>query len=179
MNSAQESGPYLAPTQQSGREFIRRGMQGEVIMLNLLRFRETADYSTAPELAPESPIRGAEAFERYLHHTLPFLHQSGGDLMFLGAGGSFLIGPEHEKWDVVMLVCQSSAESFLAFAQNQEYLAGLGHRTAAVEDSRLLPLSRIGGSSYNLSALGERPSRPALNEAGGKFVCQGAGARAG
>ena len=64
--------------------------------------------------------------------------------MFLGSGGSFLIGPEHEKWDLVMLVRQSSAESFLAFAENKDYLAGLGHRTAAVEDSRLLPLSRIG-----------------------------------
>lgn len=143
MMVAPASAPYLAPTQQSGREFIRRGMQGEVIMLNLLRFRETADYSAAPELAPESPIRGAEAFDRYIRHTLPFLHQSGGDLIFLGAGGSFLIGPAHERWDLVMLVRQSSAEAFLAFAENQECMAGLGHRTAAVEDSRLLPLSQI------------------------------------
>lgn len=143
MRAAPASGPYLAPTQQSGREFIMRGMQGEVIMLNLLRFRETAHYSSAPELAPESPICGAEAFRRYIHHTLPFLHQSGGDLMFLGEGGSFLIGPEHERWDLVMLVRQSSAEAFLAFTENQECMAGLGHRTAAVEDSRLLPLSPI------------------------------------
>lgn len=143
MSPAHEKGPFLMPTIQAGRKFVRRGLQGEVIMLNLLRFREKADYSKAPELAPESPIRGAEAFDRYLRHTLPFLHQSGGDLMFLGSGGSFLIGPEHEKWDLVMLVRQSSAESFLAFAENKDYLAGLGHRTAAVEDSRLLPLSRI------------------------------------
>ena len=143
MMATPESGPYLVPTQPSGREFIRRGMQGEVIMLNLLRFRETADYSSAPELAPESPIRGAEAFDRYIRHTLPFLHQSGGELMFLGAGGSFLIGPELERWDLVMLVRQSSAEAFLAFAENQDCMAGHGHRTAAVEDSRLLPLSQI------------------------------------
>ncbi len=143
MMATQDSGPYLTPTQQAGRELIRRGLQGELIMLNLLRFRETADYSTAPELAPESHIRGAEAFDRYLRHTLPFLHQSGGDLLFLASGGSFLIGPEHERWDRVMLVRQSSVESFLAFAENQQYLAGLGHRTAALEDSRLLPLSQI------------------------------------
>jgi hypothetical protein len=143
MMAAPASGPYLAPTQQSGRDFVRRGMKGEVIMLNLLRFRETADYSAAPELAPDSPIRGAEAFDRYISHTLPFLRQSGGDLLFLGAGGPFLIGPEHERWDLVMLVRQSSAEAFLAFAENPDCMAGLGHRTAAVEDSRLLPLSQI------------------------------------
>ena len=29
---------------------------------------------------------------------------------------------------------------FMAFASNEAYLAGIGHRTAALEDSRLLPL---------------------------------------
>ncbi|WP_315834508.1 hypothetical protein [Bradyrhizobium prioriisuperbiae] len=60
--------------------------------------------------------------------------------MFLGAGGSFLIGPADESWDLVMLVRQSSVQSFLDFAADAAYLAGLGHRTAAVADSRLLPL---------------------------------------
>jgi hypothetical protein len=40
-----------------------------------------------------------------------------------------------------MLVRQSSVQSFMAFAGNTAYLAGLGHRTAALEDSRLLPLA--------------------------------------
>jgi len=39
-----------------------------------------------------------------------------------------------------MLVEQASAASFLAFAGDPAYLAGIGHRTAALEDSRLLPL---------------------------------------
>lgn len=39
-----------------------------------------------------------------------------------------------------MLVRQRSVSDFIAFASNQEYLAGTGHRTAALEDSRLLPL---------------------------------------
>ena len=39
-----------------------------------------------------------------------------------------------------MLVQQSSVQAFMAFAAHKAYLAGIGHRTAAVEDSRLLPL---------------------------------------
>lgn len=39
-----------------------------------------------------------------------------------------------------MLVRQASAASFLEFASNKEYLSGIGHRIAALEDSRLLPL---------------------------------------
>lgn len=62
---------YLEPTQESGRAFVMRGMQGGVVMLNLLRFRETADYSANLELAPKTPISGAEAFDHYICHTLP------------------------------------------------------------------------------------------------------------
>lgn len=33
----------------------------------------------------------------------------------------------------------------MAFAQHEAYLQGIGHRTAALEDSRLLPLTEING----------------------------------
>lgn len=135
--------PYLSPTQEAGRDFVTRGLAGPVIMLNLLRFREVADYSASPELVPIAPISGEEAFRRYVVHTLPFLSRSGGELLFLGAGGPFLIGPETERWDQVALVRQASVRSFLAFADDEGYLAGLGHRTAALADSRLLPLTQL------------------------------------
>ena len=65
---------YLQPTQAAGRDFIQRGLKGPVVMLNLLRLRAIADYSAFPELAPATPITGAEAFRRYIDHTLPHLH---------------------------------------------------------------------------------------------------------
>ena len=131
---------YLEPTQEAGRNFVQRGIEGIVVMLNLLRFRDVADYGANPELAPPTPISGAQAFDRYISHTLPFLKESGGDLAFLGAGGAFLIGPGDERWDLAMLVRQASIHSFIAFASHEPCRAGLGHRTAAIEDSRLLPL---------------------------------------
>lgn len=42
-----------------------------------------------------------------------------------------------------MLVRQKDVAAFLAFASHGPYLAGMGHRTAASEDSRLLPLSEV------------------------------------
>jgi uncharacterized protein (DUF1330 family) len=141
--TAHEHVRYLEPTQNAGRDFMMRGIEGEVVMLNLLRFRKVADYSEHPELASETPVSGADAYKRYMTHTLPFLKDSGGDMLFLGRGGPFLIGPEDEQWDCAMLVRQSSVQSFIDFASNPAYLAGLGHRTAAVEDSRLLPLTEL------------------------------------
>jgi uncharacterized protein (DUF1330 family) len=134
---------YLQPTEAAGRALFKRAIAGEVVMLNLLRFRDVADYSAHPALQPARPISGAEAFDRYIAHTLPYLKDSGGELMFMGDGGSFLIGPENERWDRAMLVRQSSVASFIAFASNEAYLAGLGHRDAAIEDSRLLPLVEL------------------------------------
>jgi hypothetical protein len=69
---------YLAPTQSAGRLFVRRGIKGPVVMLNLPRFRDVAGYSATPELAPAARISGTEAFDRFIQHTLPFLRESGG-----------------------------------------------------------------------------------------------------
>ncbi len=134
---------YLEPTQESGRAFFMRGISGKVVMLNLLRFRAVADYSATPELAPEQPVSGEDAYRRYMSHTMPYLEKSGGRLLFYGRGGSYLIGPSDERWDAAMLVEQSSPAAFMAFASDVGYLAGIGHRTAALADSRLLPLEDL------------------------------------
>jgi len=144
---------YLQPTQDTGRALVQRNLQGPVVMLNLLRFRRLADYSVHPELAPSQPITGAQAYDRYIAHTLPILKESGGELLFLGEGGPWFIGPEDETWDRAMLIRQNSIESFFAFATDKAYLAGIGHRAAALEDSRLLPLSGISHSAESLLSL--------------------------
>ncbi|MFN3475447.1 MAG: DUF1330 domain-containing protein [Blastomonas sp.] len=134
---------YLDVTQAAGRDFMMRGISGPVIMLNLLRFRTMADYTAAPDLAPDEPISGRDAFMRYMEHTLPFLTASGGSVEYLGDGGPWLIGPADERWDAAMLIRQASVEAFIAWNSDAAYLAGIGHRTAALEDSRLLPTTAL------------------------------------
>jgi len=131
---------YMEPTREQGAALFQRNITGEVVMLNLLRFREVADYSANPELDPGKPVSGKDAFQKYVEFTTPFLEKSGGELLFLGEGGHFFIGPTDERWDAVMLVKQHSVESFVEFASNTDYLSGIGHRTAALSDSRLLPI---------------------------------------
>ena len=129
---------FLHPTGHAGAALCARNITGSVVMLNMLRFRDIADYCA--ELKPSTPISGRNAFQGYVDHTMPFLEQSGGELLFLGLGGAFFIGPEEEHCDAVMLVRQRSLHSFMAFASDAGYLAGVGHRDAALIDSRLLPL---------------------------------------
>lgn len=132
--------PYLEPTEEAALALIARQIDGPITMLNLLRFRAIADYTEAPALAPDEPISGADAYRLYTEWTLPHLIVTGGEVLFEGTGGPFFIGPTSERWDHALLVRQESLDDFFGFASNPEYLAGIGHRTAAIEDSRLLPI---------------------------------------
>lgn len=131
---------HVDVNQQTAGEFFSDPPEGPIVMLNLLRFREAADYTDFPELAPATPLSGAAAYRRYMAHAEPFLRAVGGEVVFLGAGGLPLIGPRHERWDLVLLVRYPSADAFLSFSANDAYLEGLGHRFAALADSRLLPM---------------------------------------
>jgi uncharacterized protein (DUF1330 family) len=131
---------HLSATPESIAAFAERGISGPVTMLNLLRFREVADYRETPELSPDEPITGERAYEIYSAHTLPLLAAVGGEPILVGSGGEFLIGPHDEVWDWVLLVRYPDVQAFLAMTQNPEYMTGAGHRTAALADSRLLAI---------------------------------------
>jgi hypothetical protein len=139
---------HLDPTDENVAALLRRQLDGPLVMLNLLRLRDVADYRDHPDLAPPEPISGREAYRRYVDHTRPHLEASGGSVLFLGDGGAWFVGPPEERWDLAMLVRQNSLADFFAFADNPAYLAGIGHRTAALEDSRLLPLVALDADSW-------------------------------
>ena len=130
---------YLDVSPQQGARFFGSPEAGELVMLNLLRFRERADYSHAPELEPAGGVSGREAYHLYMAGMEPLLQASGGAVLYSGSAGTFLIGPDDEQWDHVLLVQQASKASFLAFASDPESQRITAHRTAAIRDSRLLP----------------------------------------
>ena len=134
---------YLDPTDEAAIHLFTKPIKNDVYMLNLLRFKTQADYSHHPQLAPMQPISGKEAYMRYVEATLPFLRESGGDITLIGQCDRFFIGPADEHWDLAMIIKQRSLNDFLAFASNPSYLEILGHRVAALEDSRLLPIEAL------------------------------------
>ena len=50
-------------------------------MLNLLRYKEKADYSQHENLKPEAEISGEEAYQIYIEKTLPELHKAGSKII--------------------------------------------------------------------------------------------------
>lgn len=135
---------YIDASPEAGKEFYQNFHdKGKVVMLNLLKFRSTADYKNLEELKPTKNITGEEAYQLYMESILPELEGAGSRIIYFGKSRNFLIGPDSEKWDAVLLVEHESVLKFMEFAQNPNYLKKAGHRTAALEDSRLLPTNEI------------------------------------
>lgn len=112
--------------------------RGAVTMLNLLRYRDDADYNAHPD---ETPCSGREAYARYAARALDCVREAGGRVVFQGAAAACVIGPDDEAWDDVLLVEYPSVEAFLAMIRAPRYQAFVHHRTAALADSRLVPIS--------------------------------------
>ena len=130
---------YLDVSPEAGARYFGQPQQGPIVMLNMLRFREQAVFPEGK--APGQTMTGEQAYQLYIKHTAPLIKKSGGEVLFYGTGAHFLIGPEAERWDMVLLVRHHSQAQFLAFAKDEEYLRTAYYRKAGLEDSRLLPLT--------------------------------------
>lgn len=110
---------------------------GPILMLNLLKFRDKAAYS---EDAGVSPCSGREAYyERYAPVATRLVTAEGAKVHTYGkAMGSFIAPPE-ETWDELLLVQYPDLATTGRVFSMPEYQAIVFHRTAALEDSRLIP----------------------------------------
>ncbi|MEM7469540.1 MAG: DUF1330 domain-containing protein, partial [Pseudomonadota bacterium] len=108
-------------------------------MLNLLRFKGIADYPNHPN---EATCSGAEAYQRYSERAVPLIEKFDARVVFSGPALASVIGPTDEHWDKVLLVEYPSIKTFIDMASSAEYAQFAYHRTAAVEDSRLIPIQQ-------------------------------------
>lgn len=105
-----------------------------IVMLNLLKFREQAQYLDASE----PPCSGREAYERYGSRAIGAVKAIGGEVLWYGSAVGSLIAPPDESWDEILLVRYPSIDAFVKIMMASEYQAFAKHRTAALEDARLV-----------------------------------------
>lgn len=109
-----------------------------ITMVNLLKFRERAQY----EDGDEAPCSGREAYARYKHaftETVGAVSQA--RVVFAGPVQQVFIGlagrPETD-WDEVLVVRYPSRRHFLAMMADATYREALRHRYAGLERTVLL-----------------------------------------
>jgi uncharacterized protein (DUF1330 family) len=111
------------------------GEDGAIVMINLLRYRERAVY---PDGFEAEPCSGREAYGRYGEVALQRIGTVGGSILWMGGVAATVIAPEGEGWDDAVLVQYPSRQAFLEMIAQPEYQAAAPHRSAALEDSRLI-----------------------------------------
>lgn len=127
---------FVEPDEDAVRAFAKSFPKDTpVVMLNLLKFREQAEYSAQ---AQQEPCSGGEAFMRYGAAVAPMIKDCGGEQLWQGSQVSMLIGPQDKQWHLAVLVKYPSAQAFLDMVSSPEYQSIVIHRNAALEDSRLI-----------------------------------------
>lgn len=111
---------------------------GPIRMINLLKFRPTADYGDGPDPGEPGPSTGAEAYARYGEVAMGEVAAVGGSQFYAGVANQTVIGPEDETWDMVAIIEYPSRSAFLEMIAKPSYQACVFHRTAGLADTRII-----------------------------------------
>jgi hypothetical protein len=103
---------YLHPSYEAGKQLFTKNIKGSIVNLNLIKLKKEADYSSQLQLKSPEIVSGWDAYCKYIQEAEPFLKANGGEILFIGRGDYFLIGPEEEYWDICMLIRQKSVSDF-------------------------------------------------------------------
>jgi uncharacterized protein (DUF1330 family) len=115
-------------------------LDGEVVMLNLLKFKERAD--------SEGGGTGAESYARYAELAIRKVAERGGKVVWMGAPDQVVIGDDAaDDWDAVVLVSYPSRAAFLDMVNDPEYQTGHGDREGGVERMALIAMTPGDGFS--------------------------------
>ena len=109
-----------------------------VVMLNLLRYRETAESGYGVD-----GMTGEAAYREYGRRFAELHPRFGGEPIWMGRAGHTAIGPTDEKWDIAILVRYPTRAQFVAMFRDPDYLAIALVRAAALEDSRIIETTQL------------------------------------
>jgi len=116
------------PPQDQAMAFFNAPEDGPFVMVNLLKFREKAEYPDGSN----SGLSGREAYGIYGEAVSRLVEGLGGRIRYSGEVTGILLGEVEELWDMVALAEYPSLEAFRAMAMSPEMHAIEHHRTAGL-----------------------------------------------
>jgi uncharacterized protein (DUF1330 family) len=105
-----------------------------IVMLNLLKFRERAEYADGRA----SDLSGRDAYMLYGDKMQQLVEREGGRIVFSGEVTSLVIGTVGEMWDVAALVEYPSSSAFARIVTSPEVAAIGVHRAAGLAGQLLI-----------------------------------------
>jgi uncharacterized protein (DUF1330 family) len=109
-------------------------LTGEVVMLNLLKFKAKAEDGEGGT--------GEDSYARYGAQAIQKVTEHGGQVVWMGKPDSILIGDDGvDDWDAVILVMYPNRQAFLSMIADPEYQTGHTHREGGVDRMALVAMT--------------------------------------
>ena len=116
------------PNREQIEGFMAPGQDGPIYMLNLLTFKEKAEYPDGRD----TDLTGAEAYAVYSAEVAGHLATVGGRPMFAAKVERLMLGEVEELWDTAAMAMYPSRKAMMEMMSSPDYQASAVHRTAGL-----------------------------------------------
>ena len=116
------------PPSEQIMAFFGAPEDGPFVMVNLLKFKDKAEYADGSA----SDLSGREAYAIYGEAVSKLVEGLGGKIHYSGSVTGLLLGEVEDLWDMVALAEYPSLEAFRAMAMSPQMHAIEHHRTAGL-----------------------------------------------
>lgn len=133
---------YIDPDREAWEVFKGLPRDQPIQMLNLVKLKAKAAY---PEGHPDhgKDLTGLDAYRAYGRTTAHIFKRVGGKQVWAGRPQVMVTGPGSEAWDIAFIAEYPTSAAFIEMVRDPEYRQLVLHRTAGVDDLRLLRLDPI------------------------------------
>ena len=131
---------YIDPSRANFEAFKDLPRDEPIHMLNLLQYRDRAEYPAGHDHA-EKGWSGRRAYEEYGKTSGPIFRRVGGSIVWRGTYQTVVTGPDAMHWHDGFIASYPSAAAFFEMIKDGDYQAAVVNRTAALSDSRLVRFS--------------------------------------
>ena len=118
----------LKPNQDQMEGFLEGDIETPIAMLNLLKFKEKAEY----EDGRETNLTGKEAYGIYGNEVQEHLAKVGAETIFAGAVNRLMLGEVEDLWDTAVIARYPSRKAMLEMIIDSEYQESEKHRSAGL-----------------------------------------------
>jgi len=118
----------VVPNEEQMKGFMEEDDGSPIYMVNLLKFKEKAEY----EDGRETKLSGMEAYAIYGQEVQGHLAKVGGQGVFSGAVSRLMLGEVEDLWDVVAIAMYPNRKAMMQMMMDPDYQESAKHRAAGL-----------------------------------------------
>ena len=118
----------VMPDEKQMKEFLEEGHDEPIFMVNLLKFKEKAEYPDKRE----TDLSGREAYAIYSKEVVVHLEKVGGKPIFGSDVTRLMLGEVEELWDQVAIAMYPNRKAMLKMISDSDYIESAQHRVAGL-----------------------------------------------